>query len=192
MKNDIIEVKVKGIIPTSRGCAVFLGNDDKIFTIYVDHSVGQAIAMFIQDTPKERPLTHDLIASIFMGLGVRVNYVIINELKTNTYFARLILQQENELGKKIIEIDARPSDSIALALQQKCSIYCAREVFDEVEDMTEVLRQMNETAAQKGGQENLFNLDTEEEEDEGGEEGKGGGEKGGPSKGPKGGKGPKA
>src|SRR4029077_19100895 len=79
MKNDVIEVKVKGIIPTSRGCAVFLGNDDKIFTIYVDHSVGQAIAMFIQDTPKERPLTHDLIASIFVGLGVRVNHIVVNE-----------------------------------------------------------------------------------------------------------------
>lgn len=179
MKNDVIEVKVKGIVPTSRGCAVFLGNDDKIFTIYVDHSVGQAIAMFIQDTPKERPLTHDLIASIFVGLGVKVNYIVVNDLKSNTYFARLILQQENELGKKIIEIDARPSDCIALALQQKCPIYCARPVFDEVEDMTEVLKQMNESTA-KG--ENPFELGEEGEEEEGGEEGEEGGEKGGGGK----------
>ena len=167
MKNDVVEVKVKGIIPTSRGCAVFLGNDEKIFTIYVDHSVGQAIAMFIQDTPKERPLTHDLIASIFVGLGVRVNYIVVNDLKTNTYFARLMLQQENELGKKIIEVDARPSDCIAIALQQKCPIYCAREVFDEVEDMSEVLKQMNESS-KKG--EDLFNLGGEKEEGEEGEE----------------------
>jgi bifunctional DNase/RNase len=183
MKNDVIEVKVKGIIPTTRGCAVFLGNDQKIFTIYVDHSVGQAIAMFIQDTPKERPLTHDLIASIFMGLGVRVKHIVVNELKSNTYFARLILHQENELGKKIIEVDARPSDSIALALQQKCPIYCAKEVFDEVEDMTEVLKQMNENAAQKGTAEFPFVEESEEEEGEEGEEGDEGpgpGGKGGP------------
>ena len=144
MKNDIIEVKVKGIIPTSRGCAVFLGNDEKIFTIYVDHSVGQAIAMFIQDTPKERPLTHDLIASIFIGLGVHVNYIVVNELKSNTYFARLILQQQNELGRKIVEIDARPSDCLALAAAQKRPIFVSSSLFEQVEDMSEVLERINE------------------------------------------------
>lgn len=144
MKTDVVEVQVKGVLPTSNGCAVFLGTDEKCFVIYVDHSVGAAITMFLRNTPKERPLTHDLIGHIFTGLGVTVERVIINDLKNSTYFARLILKAENELGKKILEIDARPSDCIALAVQQKCAIYVAGKVFNAVEDMTEVLKRMNQ------------------------------------------------
>ena len=46
MKNDVVEVQVRGVLPTANGCAVFIGNDDKCFVIYVDHSVGAAITMF--------------------------------------------------------------------------------------------------------------------------------------------------
>ncbi len=139
----MVQVVVKGVLPTPNGCAVFIGNDEKTFVIYVDHSVGAAITMFLRNTQKERPLTHDLIASIFTGLGARVDRVVINDLKNSTYFARLILTAENELGKKILEIDARPSDCIALAVQQKAAIYVAGKVFAAVEDMTEVLKRMN-------------------------------------------------
>src|SRR6266436_1150827 len=148
MKNDVVEVQVKGVLPTTNGCAVFVGNDEKTFVIYVDHSVGAAITMFLRSTPKERPLTHDLIGHIFTGLGVKVERVIVNDLKNSTYFARLILRAENELGKKILEIDARPSDCIALAVQQKCPIYVANTVFNAVEDMTEVLKRMNQAGGE--------------------------------------------
>lgn len=148
MKNDVVEVQIKGVLPTTNGCAVFVGNDEKVFVIYVDHSVGAAITMFLRGTPKERPLTHDLIGHIFTGFGVGVERVIINDLKSSTYFARLILKSENELGKKILEIDARPSDCIALAVQQKSPIYVAAKVFSAVEDMSEVLKRMN----QEGGE----------------------------------------
>jgi bifunctional DNase/RNase len=64
---------------------------------------------------------------------------------SGTYFARLILSAENELQqKKIIEIDARPSDCIAMAAQQSAPIYVNLDVWDKVEDMTEVLRKMQE------------------------------------------------
>ena len=135
-------------MPTPNGCAVFIGNDDKCFVIYVDHSVGAAITMFMRNTPKERPLTHDLIGHIFAGLGVKVERVIINDLKNTTYYARLILRAENELGKKILEIDARPSDCIALAVQQKSLIYVSGKVFNAVEDMTEILKRMNQEASE--------------------------------------------
>jgi len=148
VKNDVVEVQVKGVLPTTNGCAVFVGNSEKTFVIYVDHSVGAAITMFLRSTPKERPLTHDLIGHIFTGLGVRVERVVVNDLKNSTYFARLILNVENELGKKILEIDARPSDCIALAVQQKSPIFVANKVFGAVEDMTEVLKRMN----QEGGE----------------------------------------
>lgn len=149
MNNEVVEIQVKGVLPTANGCAVFVGNDEKTFVIYVDHSVGAAITMFLRNTPKERPLTHDLIGHIFAGLGVTVERVVINNLKNSTYFARLILRAQNELGTKIVEIDARPSDCIALAVQQKCPVYVTSKVFSAVEDMSEVLKRMN----QEGGEE---------------------------------------
>ncbi len=148
MQNDVVEVSVKGVMPTANGCAVFLGNDDKNFVIYVDHSVGNAISMTMQGVKKDRPLTHDLIGNIFLGLGVVLERVIINDVDNGTFFARIILSMHNELGRKIIEVDARPSDSLVLALQQKRPVFVARAVFDAVEDMTEilerVLKQQNE------------------------------------------------
>ena len=84
--------------------------------IYVEQSIGAAIAMFKQGTQKERPLTHDLLANILRALGAKIERVIVNDLKGGTYFARLVLSAENESQqKKIIEIDARPSDCIAMA-----------------------------------------------------------------------------
>ena len=101
---------------TSGGYAVFLGNEDKVFVMLVDQSVGTAITMFMQGTQKERPLTHDLLANILRALGAKIERVIVNDLKRGTYFARLVLSAENESQqKKIIEIDARPSDCIAMA-----------------------------------------------------------------------------
>jgi bifunctional DNase/RNase len=141
MQNDVVAVTVKGVVPTPNGCAVFLGNDDKIFVIYVDHFVGNAIQMTLEGVKKDRPLTHDLIGSILIGLGTRLDRVVINDAHDQTFFARVLLTMENEIGTKIVEIDARPSDSIVLSLQQKRPIYVARAVFDAVEDKTEILEQ---------------------------------------------------
>ena len=142
MKNDVVLVTVKGVMPTANGCAVFLGNDDKTFVIYVDHDVGRAIQMTLNGVKKERPLTHDLIGSVLLGLGTQLEHIVVNDAREGTFFARILLRMENELGKKIVEIDARPSDSIVLALQQKRPIHVARAVFENVEDMTEILERV--------------------------------------------------
>ena len=76
--------------------------------------------------------------------------MIVNDLKCGTYFARLVLSAENESQqKKIIEIDARPSDSIAMATAQRAPIYVSLDVWDEVEDMTEALRKMQEEGSHR-------------------------------------------
>jgi len=74
--------------------------------------------------------------------------VIITELKNSTYYARLILQQQNELGRKIVEIDARPSDCIALATALKKPMYVSCSLFEQVEDMSEVLERINENGGE--------------------------------------------
>lgn len=153
MQNDVVAVTIKGVMPTPNGCAVFLGNDDKIFVIYVDPSVGNAIQMTVNGVKKERPLTHDLIGSILLGLGARLEHIVINDASQDTFFARILLRMENELGKKIIELDARPSDSIVLALQQKRPIYVAREVFSNAPDMTEILERALKQQAEESDDE---------------------------------------
>jgi bifunctional DNase/RNase len=150
MKNDVLPVEIRGILPTNTGCAIFVGNTRKVFVIQVEHNMGTVIGMFLKQTPKERPLTHDLVNNIFKGLNVTVERVIITELKNSTYFARLILKQENELGTKIVEIDARPSDCLALATSQKSKIYVASSLFEQVEDMTVYLDQINESRGESG------------------------------------------
>jgi bifunctional DNase/RNase len=141
MQNDVVAATVKGVVPTPNGCAVFLGNDEKTFVIYVDNFVGNAIQMTLDGVKRDRPLTHELIGSILVGLGTQLERVVINDEREKTFFARILLSMSNELGTKIVEIDARPSDSIVLALQQKRPIYVARAVFDAAEDRTDVLDQ---------------------------------------------------
>src|SRR5258707_15820459 len=119
MSKPVIEVQIRGLVATSGGCAVFLGNEDKVFVMFVDQSVGAAISMFKQGTQKERPLTHELLANILRALGTKIERVMVNDLKGGTYFARLVLSAEDELKqKKIIEIDTGPSDCIAIATQE--------------------------------------------------------------------------
>ena len=142
MNQDTSIVTVKGVMPTSNGCAIFLGNDERTFVIYVDPAIGNAINMTINKVKKERPLTHDLIGLILKGLETKIERVLINDVDEGTFFARIILQMENELGKKIIELDARPSDSIVLALQMDQPIHVSRKVMNNVEDMTEILERI--------------------------------------------------
>ncbi|MDQ8202894.1 bifunctional nuclease family protein [Pelagicoccus sp. SDUM812003] len=148
MNTSVIQVSVKGVMPTVNGCAVFLGNDDKVFVIYVDHSVGNAISMALNGVKKERPLTHDLISAMLLGLEAKITRIIINDVQESTFFARIFLEMSNEVDTKIIELDARPSDSIVLSLQNKVPIYVAEKVFNSTEDMSSilerVLKQQNE------------------------------------------------
>src|ERR1051326_9182204 len=102
MKNDVVPVQIRGILPANSGFPLFVSNDDKVFVINVEPNMGAVIGMFLRDAPKERPLTHDLIQSIFKGFNITVERVVITELKNSTYFAPLIWHQQNELPRKIV------------------------------------------------------------------------------------------
>jgi len=152
MKNDAVPVEIRGILPAggSSGWAIFVGNEEKVFVIQVEQNMGLVIGMFLRDQPKERPLTHDLMNSVFKGFNITVERAVITELKNSTYFARLILQQNNELGRKLVEIDARPSDCLALVSAQKKPLFVSHSLWNSVEDMSKWLDEINEN----GGNEN--------------------------------------
>ncbi|MEK9861841.1 MAG: bifunctional nuclease domain-containing protein [Verrucomicrobiota bacterium] len=99
MSSDVVTVKIRGILPVNKVEAVFLGNKDKVFVIQIERSMGEVIKMFIQNKAKQRPLTHDLMTHVFQGFGIQVERILITELRGSTYFARMILQQRNELGR---------------------------------------------------------------------------------------------
>ena len=86
--------------------------------------------------------------SIFKGFSITVERIVITELRNSTYYARLILQQHNEVARKIVEIDARPSDCLALAAAQKRPIFVTQSLFEQVEDMSEVLDRINESGSE--------------------------------------------
>lgn len=142
MSNRVVPVSVKGVMPTVNGCAVFLGNDDKAYVIYVDHSVGNAISMALNGVKKERPLTHDLMSNLLTGIEANITRIIINDVQESTFFARIFVEMKNEVATKIIELDARPSDSIVLSLQNNVPIYTAESVFNTVDDMTPILERV--------------------------------------------------
>lgn len=134
--SEEIPVQIRDLVPTPTGIGVFLSHASKTIAIFVDQHVGMAITMAMRKIKPPRPLTHDLIAHIFAGLGVRVQKVVVNDLKDDTFYARLFLIQENELGKNMLEIDARPSDSIAIAVHHGSPIYVARHVWEKAQDMS--------------------------------------------------------
>lgn len=150
MNKDVIEVQVRAVLPLEGSFAVFLGNESKVFVIYIDESVGTAISMFMRGVSKERPLTHDLVGHLLMAFGAKVERIIINNINGSVFHARLIISAENEIhtSRKVIELDARPSDSIAMAVQQSAPIFVAKKVWDTVEDVSETLAQIEKRGLQ--------------------------------------------
>lgn len=155
------EVRIVGLVPSSSGIAVFLGNEEKTFSIHVDQGVGTNIAILLKGQKRERPLTHDLIGLIFQSFGISVERIVINDLRNDTYYARITLKARNEVHNKITEIDARPSDCLAIALQAGKPVFVAERVWAQVVDITKQLEQMKEKL-EEGGEE-----DDEEGEEEG-------------------------
>lgn len=151
MNREVVEAQVRAVLPLDGSFAVFLGNEEKTFVIYVDESVGTAISMFMRGVSKERPLTHDLLATVLMAFGAKVERVVINDVQGSVFHARMIISAENELhNRKLIELDTRPSDSIAMAVQQGAPLFVARKVWDSVEDTSEMLAQIEKRGLDQG------------------------------------------
>src|SRR5664279_3858897 len=99
---------------------------DRYLPIWIGPWEASAIAMKLQGLTPERPLTHDLFAAALEGLGVRVDRVVISDMVDETYHARLVL----EGAGRTVEIDARPSDSLAIAVRTGARIFAALSVLD--------------------------------------------------------------
>jgi bifunctional DNase/RNase len=149
MKKELVEISVKGLMPVHGGVAVFLGPEEKTFLIHVDEATGKAMHYAMTGKRFPRPVTHELVGAIFAGFGISVERLVINNRDEDAFYARLVLRMANEVDTKLVEIDARPSDGIVLALQAHRPMYVARHVLDEAEDMTDLLTRIREGGAQE-------------------------------------------
>jgi len=101
--------------------------DGRVLPIYIGFAEALSIYYALRGDVPPRPMTHDLMVDVISKLNARVEKIVIDDLIDNTFYARLVLKQND----KTIEIDARPSDSIAIALRLACPIFVEDEVMDE-------------------------------------------------------------
>ncbi len=131
MFTELIQLTFDKIMQTRSYTVVILGAKDKRFAIYTDPSIGRTLQLYLTGGEKQRPLTHDLMDMIFRGMNIRINQVVINDIQDAVYFARLFLEQDVAGIRHILEIDARPSDCITMALMCNAPLYCTKEVLEK-------------------------------------------------------------
>ncbi|HTG60300.1 MAG TPA: bifunctional nuclease family protein [Terriglobia bacterium] len=123
-----VEMRIRGLMmdPVTNMPIVILKdvNGGSVLPIWVGIYEANAIALEIEKVTTPRPMTHDLIKNLLMGLETRVHKVVVNELRDDTFYAVIWLEREGQA----ISIDSRPSDALALALRVDCPIFVEDEV----------------------------------------------------------------
>jgi uncharacterized protein len=126
----LVEAEIWTIARTDQGNAVLVrpvGSESAV-PIFIGQLEAQSILIGLGNVPMPRPLTHDLFLSLFSMLGAELQRIEITALKEGTFYAQIILSKTN--GEELI-VDARPSDSIGIAVRAKCPVYIDEAVVDE-------------------------------------------------------------
>jgi bifunctional DNase/RNase len=120
---NVVEVRVNGLIlehKTQQNVVILREVDgERILPIWIGPGEAQAIRRILSEEPFPRPLTHDLLHLIVEGLKAHITRVVIADLRENTFYASVFVERESE----VLSIDARPSDSIAVALRARAPIF---------------------------------------------------------------------
>ena len=132
-----------------------LKSKEMFIPIWVGPSEADAIAIKLQKVSLPRPLTHDLVISLLESLSISIEYVLIESMKDETFFAKIAIKNND----KIVMIDSRASDAIALAVRVTCPIYANDDV---VEKVSVTLDHKNETVNKKNKATNESNLSDED------------------------------
>lgn len=123
-----VEMKIRGLMmdPVTNMPIVILKDpgSDAVLPIWVGIYEANAIALEIEKVATPRPMTHDLIKNLLLGLDTRVHKVVVSDLREDTFYAVIWLERDGH----IISIDSRPSDALALALRLDCPIYVEEQV----------------------------------------------------------------
>lgn len=135
--SELVPMSIKGLMldPVSNSPIVVLKDDDEKFflPIWVGIFEANAIALQLENISTPRPMTHDLLRNMIAELDARVTRIVINDLRDSTFFAQIRLLINRGGGDRMLEIDARPSDAIALALRTEAPIYVAQSVLEQAQ-----------------------------------------------------------
>jgi uncharacterized protein len=128
--SDEVEMQIRGLMmdPVTNMPIIVLKDvdSDMVLPIWVGIFEANAIALELEKTATPRPMTHDLLRNIARGLNAQVKKVVVSEMRDDTYYAVIWMDQ----GGEVVALDARPSDAIALALRWDCPIYVNRVVLE--------------------------------------------------------------
>jgi len=123
-----VEMKIRGLmVDPSTNMPIILLKDaqsEALLPIWVGLYEAQAIALEVEKSQTPRPLTHDLLRNLIHGLNARVQRIVVTELKDDTFYAVIWMEQNGE----IVALDSRPSDALALALRTDCPIFVDEDV----------------------------------------------------------------
>ena len=117
------------IVQSSNYSAFILEADGKQFAIYTNPEAGLHIENILGKVVK-RPQTHEFIDMIFSGFDISIHKVILTDVKDNVYYSKILLSKKTLGREDILEIDARPSDSLLLALKHDTEVLCSQKVLD--------------------------------------------------------------
>jgi bifunctional DNase/RNase len=138
-----VEMKIRGLMmdPVTNMPIVILKdiNGATVLPIWVGVYEANAIALEIEKVATPRPMTHDLIKSLLLGLNTAMRKVVVSELKDDTFYAVIWLDRDGEL----ISVDSRPSDALALALRLDCPIYVEETVLKTSKQASNVADKVN-------------------------------------------------
>ncbi len=125
----LVEAKIWTVAKTDQGNAVLVKplTEEKAVPIFIGPLEAQNILLGLGEVEIPRPLTHDLMLHMLRDLNTRLVRVVIHTLSEGTYYSNLVLEQDG----KLLEIDARPSDGLALAVRTSCSIWIESELVQE-------------------------------------------------------------
>jgi len=162
----MIKVEIQKIVqyPPNKGYVVLLREvgGNKQLPIIVGTFEAQAIALALENVDMPRPLTHDLIVNILKTLSMKITKVIVNDLRENTFFARVFL--ENETDHSSLQIDARPSDAIAVGLRMRAPLFVSDLVMDAAGQIAAVQKNTtppaNDVTPEMENLDKLFDLQT--------------------------------
>jgi hypothetical protein len=151
--SELVPMSIKGLMldPVSNSPIVVLKDDDEKFflPIWVGIFEANAIALQLENITTPRPMTHDLLRTLISELDARVTRIVINDLKDATFFAQIRLLINRGNGDKMLEIDARPSDAIALALRTEAPIYVAQSVLEQAQTISPEGEEQDEEKTKK-------------------------------------------
>jgi uncharacterized protein len=122
-----VEMKIRGLMldpVTNTPIVILKDSGDSVLPIWVGVYEANAIALEIEKVSTPRPMTHDLIKNVLAGLDAHVHKIVVTELKEDTFYAVIWMEREG----RIISVDSRPSDALALALRVDCPIFVEDEV----------------------------------------------------------------